>query len=103
VGDHLVSAVKRTEGAPGFDVGQTLCDAGVNHAALRWRVLVVRGWEFGKDRDHPARHFEFEFLPTLKTGPPADGQWDHQRSVVFIFDAHGHDNNTAFLYISLSV
>jgi len=63
---------ERSMGAPGLDVGQGFGELSIDGAALRGRVLVVGGREFGKDGDHAAGHAKLEIFAVLVTRLPAN-------------------------------
>jgi len=79
--------------AASFDVRQAFRKLGIDGRALLRRVLVARIGEPGDDRDHAAGRPEFELLPALKTSRPADGERNHKRRFVIVFDSNGHSDS----------
>src|SRR6266404_702091 len=67
--DHLIGAVKRAEGAPGFDIGQAFGEPGIDDAPLLGRVFVICGWQLWNDVDHTAGDLEFHLIALFRAGP----------------------------------
>src|SRR5438477_3035029 len=87
--DGFVGGLEWPVYAPLLDVFQSFHDATVNDPALCGCVFVVSARQFGKDRDCPTRHLEFELVASFKTRPPPNGWGHHKRRFVFDGDGHG--------------
>src|ERR1017187_9923927 len=88
--DEFLVRSKRAVGAAFLIVLLARSDAAINRAALRWRVLIIRRGKLGQDSDHATRHFNFDFLPALETGPPEGSRGNLNRLLVFNGDGHSH-------------